>query len=153
MTKSFNELKEQYTDEMKLTGTDILNVVSNGNTPTLRKSIDRNCDVQAIATQNGIIKSNLIDIYKEVPEKDMNEDFFRGYSVAEIVLNSALHNFFMDAYGVEVEDVDIVFDVVDHRPTLHIDVADRDEDDRDSDPEDPRPIRPEVQKLKDELDL
>ena len=149
MTKSFNELKEQYTDEMKLTGTDILNVVSNGNTPTLRKSIDRNCDVQAIATQNGIIKSNLIDIYKEVPEKDMNEDFFRGYSVAEIVLNSALHNFFMDAYGVEVEDVDIVFDVVDHRPTLHIDVADRDEDDGD---EEFKPLTP-VDKLKEDLDL
>ena len=149
MTKSFNELKEQYTDEMKLTGTDILNVVSNGNTPTLRKSIDRNCDVQAIATQNGIIKSNLIDIYKEVPEKDMNVDFFRGYSVAEIVLNSALHNFFMDAYGVEVEDVDIVFDVVDHRPTLHIDVADRDEDDGD---DEVKPLTP-VDKLKEDLDL
>ena len=149
MKKSYNELKEQYTDEMKLTGTDILNVVSNGNTPTLRKSIDRNCDVQAIATQNGIIKSNLIDIYKEVPEKDMNEDFFRGYSVAEIVLNSALHNFFMDAYGVEVEDVDIVFDVVDHRPTLHIDVADRDEDDGD---DEVKPLTP-VDKLKEDLDL
>ena len=149
MTKSFNELKEQYTDEMKLTGTDILNVVSNGNTPTLRKSIDRNCDVQAIATQNGIIKSNLIDIYKEVPEKDMNEDFFRGYSVAEIVLNSGLHNLFMDAYGVEVEDVDIVFDVVDHRPTLHIDVADRDEDDGD---DEVKPLTP-VDKLKEDLDL
>ena len=149
MTKSFNELKEQFTDTMKLTGTDILNVVSNGNTPTLRKSIDRNCDVQAIATQNGIIKSNLIDIYKEVPEKDMNEDFFRGYSVAEIVLNSALHNFFMDAYGVEVEDVDIVFDVVDHRPTLHIDVADRDEDDGD---DEVKPLTP-VDKLKEDLDL
>ena len=39
----------------------------------------------------------------------MTDDFFRGYSVAEIVLNSALHNFFTDAYGCEVEDVDIVF--------------------------------------------
>ena len=149
MTKSFDELKEHYTDEMKLTGTDILNVVSSGNTPTLRKTIDRNCDVQAIATQNGIIKSNLIDIYKEVPEKDMTDDFFRGYSVAEIVLNSALHNFFMDAYGVEVEDVDIVFDVVDHRPTLHIDVADRDEDDGD---DEVKPLTP-VDKLKEDLDL
>ena len=149
MTKSFDELKEQYTDEMKLTGTDILNIVSQGNTPTLRKTIDRNCDVQAIATQNGIIKSNLIDIYKTVPEKDMNEDFFRGYSVAEIVLNSALHNFFMDAYGVEVEDVDIVFDVVDHRPTLHIDVADRDEDNGD---DEVKPLTP-VDKLKEDLDL
>jgi len=149
MTKSFDELKEHYTDEMKLTGTDILNVVSNGNTPTLRKTIDRNSDIQAIATQNGIIKSNLINIYKTVPEKDMNEDFFRGYHVAEIVLNSALHNFFMDAYGVEVEDVDIVFDVVDHRPTLHIDVADRDEDDGD---DEVKPLTP-VDKLKEDLDL
>ena len=149
MTHPFNELKEQYSDEMKLTGQDILNTVSGGNMPTLRKAIDRNCDIQAIYTQNGIIKSNLIDIFKEVPEKDMNDSFFRGYSVAEIVLNSALHNFFMDAYGVEVEDVDIVFDVVDHRPTLHIDVADRDEDDGD---DEVKPLTP-VDKLKEDLDL
>ena len=55
----------------------------------------------------------------------------------------------MDAYGVEVEDVDIVFDVVDHRPTLHIDVADRDEDDGD---DEVKPLTP-VDKLKEDLDL
>ena len=149
MTHPFNELKEHYTDEMTLSGTDILNTVSVGNMPTLRKAIKRNCDIQAMYTQNGIIKSNLIDIFKEVPEKDMTDDFFRGYSVAETVINSALHNFFMDAYGVEVEDVDIVFDVVDHRPTLHIDVADNDEDDGD---DEVKPLTP-VDKLKEDLDL
>ena len=154
MTHKFNEIKEVYSDEMKLTGQDILNTVSGGNMPTLRKSIDRNCDVQAIYTQNGIIKSNLISIFKEVPEKDMNDSFFRGYSVAETVINSALHNWFKDQYGVEEEDVDIVFDVVDHRPTFYIDVADKDEDDPDEeDPKDPTPpSHPEVKKIKEDLE-
>ena len=87
MTHSFNEHKEQtYTDRMKVTGYDILNIVnSNKNIPTVRKAVDINCDIQGMATQNGLIKSNLIDIFKEVPLEDIdNPDFYRGYSVAEI---------------------------------------------------------------------
>ena len=33
MTHKFNEIKEVYSDEMKLTGQDILNTVSGGNGP------------------------------------------------------------------------------------------------------------------------
>ena len=150
MTHPFNELKEQYSDEMTLSGSDILNTVSGGNMPTLRKAMKRNCDIQAIYTQNGIIKSNLIDIFKEVPEADMTHDFFRGYSVAETVINSALHNWFMEQYGVQVEDIDIVFDVVDHKPTFKIDVADKDDDGDDDD--EVKPLTP-VDKLKEDLDL
>ena len=88
MTHSFNEFKETYTDGMKITGHDILNVVSaNDNIPTLRKTIDRNCDIQSIGTQNSIIKSNLIDIFKEVPLEDIdNADFYRGYAVVGYVI-------------------------------------------------------------------
>ena len=55
-------------------------------------------------------------------------------------------------YQVEfkVEDGDIVFDDVDHRPTLHIDVADRDDDGDDDD--EVKPLTP-VDKLKEDLDL
>ena len=124
MTHSFNEIKETYTDGMKITGHDILNVVSaNDNIPTLRKTIDRNCDIQGVATQNGIIKSNLIDIFKEVPLEDIdNPDFYRGYSVAEKVLNQALHFWLMDQYDVDMESIDIVFNVVAHKPTLEIEI-------------------------------
>ena len=158
MTHPFNEIKEHFTDEMTLSGTDILNTVSGGNMPTLRKAIKRNCDIQAMYMQNGIIKSNLIDIFKEVPEKDMNDSFFRGYSVAETVINSALHNWFMEQYAVQVEDIDIVFDVVDHKPTFKIEVNDYEPDDGDDDldnlPKEPKPnLRPEVKKLKQDLDL
>ena len=41
MTHSFNEHKATFTDGMKLTGTDILNVVHfNDNMPTLRKTVE-----------------------------------------------------------------------------------------------------------------
>jgi|TARA_R110002020_G_C15903978_1_gene741256 hypothetical protein len=160
MTHPFNEIKEQFSDGMRLTGHDILNTVSGGNMPTLRKAIDRNCGIQAKATQAGIIKSNLIDIFKEVPESDMNADFFRGYSVAEIVLNSALHNFFMEQYDVGIEDIDIVFSVKNHKPTLEIEIDGGDDfggdngDDLDDLPLEPKPnLRPEVKKLKEDLDL
>ena len=153
MTHKFDEIKETYTDEMKLTGTDVLNVVSHGNTPTLRLAIDRNCIVQSQATQNGIIKSNLIDIYKDIPEADMTEDFYRGYSVASIVLNSALHNWFMDQYGVEVEDIDIIFKVENHHPTFHIDVAE-DKDDGDDNSVEPSPPKfdKEIKKIKEDIE-
>jgi hypothetical protein len=88
----------------------------------------------------------------------MTDDFFRGYSVAETVINSALHNWFMEQYGVQVEDIDIVFDVVDHKPTFKIEVNDYEPDDGDDDldnlPKEPKPnLRPEVKKLKQDLDL
>jgi len=156
MTHSFNEFKETYTDGMKITGHDILNVVSaNDNIPTLRKTIDRNCDIQSIGTQNSIIKSNLIDIFKEVPLEDIdNADFYRGYAVAEKVLNQALHFWLMEQYDVDMESIDIVFNVVDHKPTLEIEIDGYDGDDDDDFPEEPdAPLRPEVKKLKEKLDL
>ena len=138
---------------MKITGHDILNVVSaNDNIPTLRKTIDRNCDIQGVATQNGIIKSNLIDIFKEVPLEDIdNPDFYRGYSVAEKVLNQALHFWLMDQYDVDMESIDIVFNVVAHKPTLEIEIDGLEDDgDIDNFPEEPdAPLK----KLKEKLDL
>jgi len=72
----------------------------------------------------------------------------------EIYINSALHNWFKDQYGVEEEDVDIVFDVVDHRPTFYIDVADNDDDDGDDeDPKDPTPkFDKEIKKIKEDIE-
>ena len=157
MTHSFNEHKEQtYTDRMKVTGYDILNIVnSNKNIPTVKTAVDINCDIQGMATQNGLIKSNLIDIFKEVPLEDIdNPDFYRGYSVAEKVINQALHFWLMEQYDVDMEAIDIVFNVVDHKPTLEIEIDGDDGDEGDDFPEEPdAPIRPEVKKLKEKLDL
>jgi hypothetical protein len=47
----------------------------------------------------------------------------------------------------------IVFDVVNHRPTYHIDVADRDENDGDEEtPKPDAPLHPEVKKIKEDLE-
>mgnify|MGYP003625775278 FL=1 len=108
-----------------------------------------------MATQNGLIKSNLIDIFKEVPLEDIdNPDFYRGYSVAEKVINQALHFWLMEQYDVDMEAIDIVFNVVDHKPALEIEIDGDDGDEGDDFPEEPdAPIRPEVKKLKEKLDL
>ncbi len=153
MTHPFNEHKETYSDTMKVTGHDILNVVhANDNMPTLRKTIDRNCKDQSIATQNGIIKSNLISIFEDVSEKDMQDDaFFNGYALAETVINQALHFWLMEQYDVEMTDIDIVFNVVDNKPTLEIEIDGYDGDDFPEEPD--APLRPEVKKLKEKLDL
>ena len=155
MTHSFNEIKETYTDTMRVTGHDILNLVhASDMMPTLRKTIDRNCPIQSTTTQNGIIKSNLISIFKDVSEKDMQDDaFFNGYALAETVINQALHFWFMDQYSVDMTSIDIVFNVdTDGRPKLEIAIDGQGEDGGDNDtPDAPLPFAPEIKKMKDKL--
>jgi hypothetical protein len=95
-----HDFKEQYTDDMQLSGHDILNVVNDHNLPTLRKKIDRNCGITSKGQQDGIIKSDLKKIFKNIPDKDMTSDFFRGYSVAENVINQAIHNYFEEVHYI-----------------------------------------------------
>ena len=54
--------------------------------------------------------------------KKHNRDFCRGYSIGETVWNNALHVFFKEKYGVSRENIDIIFSVKDHLPTLEISV-------------------------------
>ena len=154
MTHPFNEIKEQYTDDMQLTGHDILNVVSNHNLPTLRKQIDRNCGITSKGHQDGIIKSDLTKIFKEIPEEHMTEDFYRGYSLAEHVLNQAIHNYFELVHFVNQDDLDVVFFVDEkNKPMLSIDYpVEPDDDDGDDDAPTPKPITDPVEKLKESLD-
>jgi len=154
MTHPFNEIKEQYTDDMQLTGHDILNVVSNHNLPTLRKQIDRNCGITSKGQQDGIIKSDLLKIFKDIPEKELTSDFFRGYSLAEHVLNQAIHNYFELVHFVNQDDLDVVFFVDEkNKPMLSIDYpVEPDDDDRDDDTPTPKPITDPVEKLKESLD-
>tara|TARA_R110000764_G_scaffold231090_2_gene322559 strand:- start:151 stop:630 length:480 start_codon:yes stop_codon:yes gene_type:complete len=158
MTHSFNEFKETYTDTMQVTGHDILNLVhASDMMPTLRKTIDRNCPIQSTTTQNGIIKSNLISIFKDVSEKDMKDDsFFKGYAIAETVINQALHFWFMEQYDCKMSDIDIIFNVdADGKPRLEIEIeghTDGGDGDGDNDtPDAPLPFAPQIQKVKDKL--
>ena len=134
---------------MQVTGHDILNLVhASDMMPTLRKTIDRNCPIQSTTTQNGIIKSNLISIFKDVSEKDMKDDsFFKGYAIAETVINQALHFWFMEQYDCKMSDIDIIFNVdADGKPRLEIEIeghTDGGGDDGDNDTADePLPFAP-----------
>jgi len=150
-----HDFKEQYTDDMQLSGHDILNVVNDHNLPTLRKKIDRNCGITSKGQQDGIIESDLKKIFKNIPEKDMTSDFFRGYSVAENVINQAIHNYFEEVHYINQSDLDVIFFVDElGKPMFEISYPEEDDsDDGDSEPDEPTPIRPEVQKLKEDLEL
>ena len=158
MTHSFNEIKETYTDTMQVTGHDIINLVhASDMMPTLRKTVDRNCPIQSEGMHNSIIKSNLISIFKDVSEKDMKDDsFFKGYAIAETVINQALHFWFMEQYDCKMSDIDIVFNVdADGKPRLEIEIeghTDGGDGDGDNDiPDTPLPYAPEIKKMKDKL--
>ena len=74
--------------------------------------------------------------------------------MAETVINQALHFWLMEQYDVDMTSIDIVFNVVDHKPTLEIEIDGYDGEDGDDFPEEPNaPLRPEVKKLKEKLDL
>jgi len=118
MTYNFKqELKDHEAEPI-----DILNVVS-GNQPTLRKTYIKKSVIQSEYNMMGIIMDDLKEIFKTIPEEDINNrDFARGYSVAEHVWNNSLHVFFKEKYGVSREDIDIIFSVKDNLPTLEISV-------------------------------
>jgi hypothetical protein len=119
MTYDFkNELKKQELENPK----DILNICGEGQV-TLRKTTDRSSITQQEYTAMGIILDDLKKIFKTIPEEDINNrDFCRGYSIGETVWNNALHVFFKEKYGVSRENIDIIFSVKDHLPTLEISV-------------------------------
>jgi hypothetical protein len=146
-----HDFKEQYTDSMQLSGHDILNVVNDNNLPTLRKKIDRNCGITSKGQQDGIIKSDLKKIFKNIPEKDMTSDFFRGYSVAENVINQAIHNYFEEVHYINQSDLDVIF-YVDELGKPMFDISYPEEDDSGDDDGEVKPLSP-VDKLKEDLEL
>ena len=56
-------------------------------------------------------------------EEDFSDDFFRGAGVHDNVWNTAIHNFFIDKYDADVEEIDVIFCVRDHQPHLEISVT------------------------------
>ena len=74
----------------------------------------------------------------------MTEEFCEGAWFMEIFYVSAIHRFFMDKYNLEEEDIDVIFRIVDNKPTLEIDYPE---------PNGEGDSRSPVDKLKDDLDL
>ena len=86
------------------------------------------------------------------------QDVSEEYCLDETIYFEAIHNFLTETFGVDKEDIDCIFRIKDGKPFVDIEVQGIDfrdtGDDSDTDPapEDPTHIRPEVQKLKDELE-
>ena len=101
-----------------------------------------------------MIRSDLKKIFKDIPEKDLTSDFFRGYSVAENVINQAIHNYFEQVHFINQNDLDVIFFVDDlGRPMFEIDYPEDEDDPDEEDPKDPPPpSHPEVKKIKEDLE-
>jgi len=92
----------------------------------------------------------------KIPAENMTDEFCEGAHFMEVFYVSAIHKYFMETEGLEEEEIDIIFKISDdNKPCLDITLDqpyDPDEDDGDT-PDAPTPIRSEVQKLKDSLDI
>ena len=116
------DFKKELTKQKGENPIDIINIAGVDRV-TLRKTTNRDSETQKQYALMGIIMDDLKEIYKGVPEEDIgNLDFARGYSIAEHVWNDAFHVFFKEKYGVTREDIDVIFAVKDHLPTLEISV-------------------------------
>ena len=144
-----------FTDRQEETKQDVFNIIDD-NHVTIRKQIDRDDKITALANIHGIIESNVRQLCT-MKEEDYNEKFFHGYHVCETIYFEAIHNFLSETFGVDKEDIDCIFRIKDGKPFVDIEVQGvdfrdtGDDSDPDPDPEDPTPIRPEVKKIIDEI--
>tara|TARA_R110000824_G_scaffold391674_1_gene589600 strand:- start:58 stop:522 length:465 start_codon:yes stop_codon:yes gene_type:complete len=154
MTYKFSET---YTDRQDKSGWDIHNCTSNWH-PTIRKYINRDDEVVAQHTINGIIRSAMSKM-TQIPAENMTDEFCEGAHFMEVFYVSAIHKYFMETEGLEEEEIDIIFKISDdNKPCLDITLDqpyDPDEDNGDDDedkPVSPSPVTA-VEKLKEDLDL
>jgi|TARA_R110002012_G_scaffold9981_1_gene46419 hypothetical protein len=141
MTMTY-KFKETFTDRQARTQWDIYNCTADWH-PTIRKYLYRDDEVVAKHNIEGMIRSMMLKL-SQIPEERMTEEFCEGAWFMEIFYVSAIHRFFMDKYNLEEEDIDVIFRIVDNKPTLEIDYPE---------PNGEGDSRSPVDKLKDDLDL
>jgi hypothetical protein len=147
-----------FTDRQEETKLDVFNIVGD-NHVTIRKQIDRDDKITALANIHSIIESNVRQLCT-MEESDYNEKFFHGFHTCETIYFEAIHNFLSETFGVSNEEIDCIFRIKDGKPFVDIEVEgisfrdDGDDDsDDDPDPKDPTPpSHPEVKKIKEDLE-
>jgi hypothetical protein len=146
-----------FTDRQEETKLDVFNIIDD-NHVTIRKQIERDDKITALANIHGIIESNVRQLCT-MKEEDYNPQFFHGYHVCETIYFEAIHNFLSETFGVSNEEIDCIFRIKDNKPFLDIEVEGIDfRDTGDEGPEDPEPNDPdptpypELEKLKEDLD-
>ena len=143
---------KQFSDRQSISGYDILNI-ENPHFQTIRKVIHKD-DIQSNkAYQDALVKQDC-QACLNMPDEVFTDDFYKGYAIAEQNYFEGIYRYFEEELFINREDLDVVFRIKDGAP--HVGIHFPGDDDSGGDDEDKipdEPLRPEVQKLKDELDL
>jgi len=143
---------KSYSDRQDISGYDILNI-ENPHFQTIRKVIHKD-DIQSNkAYQDAIVKQDC-QACLDIPDEAFTDDFLRGYAVCEQNYFEGIYRYFEEEHFLNRDDLDVVFRIRDGAPYVQIHLPDEDDgggDDSDETPDEP--LRPEVKKLKEDLDL
>jgi len=143
---------KQYSDRQAISGYDILNI-ENPHFQTIRKVIHKD-DIQSNkAYQDAIVKQDCQECL-DIPDEAFTDDFYKGYAVCEQNYFEGIYRYFEEELFINREDLDVVFRIKDGAPYVQIHLPDEDDGgggDLDETPDEP--LRPEVKKLKEDLDL
>jgi hypothetical protein len=145
-------MKKQFTDRQDISGYDILNI-ENPHFQTIRKVIHRDDIETNKAYQDAIVKQDC-QACLNIPDDVFTADFYRGYAIAEQNYFEGIYRYFEEEHFINREDLDVVFRIKDGAPYLNIHLPDDEDSGGDDEGETPdEPLRPEVKKLKEDLDL
>ena len=145
-------MKKQFTDRQDITGYDILNI-ENPHFQTIRKVIHKDDIESNKVYQDAIVKQDC-QACLDIPDDVFTADFYRGYAIAEQNYFEGIYRYFEEEHFINREDLDVVFRIKDGAPYLNIHLPDDEDSGGDDEGETPdEPLRPEVKKLKEKLDL
>ena len=140
---------KQFSDRQDMSGYDILNI-ENPHFQTIRKVIHKD-DIQSNkAYQDALVKQDC-QACLDMPDEVFTDDFYKGYAVCEQNYFEGIYRYFEEELFIDREDLDVVFRIKDGAP--HVGIHFPGDDDYDDGDDEVKPLRPEVHKLKDELDL
>ena len=145
-------MKKQFTDRQDITGYDILNI-ENPHFQTIRKVIHKDDIESNKVYQDAIVKQDC-QACLNIPDDVFTADFYRGYAIAEQNYFEGIYRYFEEEHFINREDLDVVFRIKDGAPYLNIHLPDDEDSGGDDEGETPdEPLRPEVKKLKEDLDI
>ena len=145
-------MKKQFTDRQDITGYDILNI-ENPHFQTIRKVIHKDDMESNKVYQDAIVKQDC-QACLDIPDDVFTADFYRGYAIAEQNYFEGIYRYFEEEHFINREDLDVVFRIKDGAPYLNIHLPDDEDSGGDDEGETPdEPLRPEVKKLKEDLDI
>ena len=143
---------KQFSDRQDMSGYDILNI-ENPHFQTIRKVIHKDDIESNKVYQDAKVKQDC-QACLNIPDDVFTADFYRGYAIAEQNYFEGIYRYFEEEHFINREDLDVVFRIKDGAPYLNIHLPDDEDSGGDDEGETPdEPLRPEVKKLKEDLDI